>query len=63
MSELLAYWRMCEARGDKPKPVFAVFDTVTKELKTFSLSRREMTKWVASLVSPKLYVVAKIEPV
>jgi hypothetical protein len=69
METIFKYWGMCESRGEKPKPVFAVierwFDTAnTKDkIKHWSLSRREMAKWVGSLVSPNLYVIVKIERV
>ena len=65
METIFNYWGMCESRGEKPKPVFAVIDSAnTKDkVKHWSLSRREMAKWVGSLVSPNLYVIVKIERV
>ena len=72
MDSIFKYWGMCDSRGEKPKAVFAVIDRwyyasqdkqPMDKIKHWSLSKREMVKWVDSLVSPNLYVIVKIERV
>lgn len=58
--QMLAYFENVEARDDKPKPVFAVFSKDTGQLVTWSLSRREMTRWIDAAIRDDRYRLAKI---
>lgn len=61
--QLLAYWQQVESRGDKPKPAYVVFELHKGLIVTWSLSRREMVRWLNSLsYGPASYRLAKVQP-
>lgn len=67
LEQLLAFWRIVEKRGDKPKPAFAVMWTVTNEfvtaggIATWSLDRNEATEY-AKQCGEKLCRVVRMTP-
>jgi hypothetical protein len=55
------HWRECFDRGDKPRPVFAVFEPATGKVVTFGTRAKDMREFLASKPNTETLRLVKIE--